>query len=187
MIKHLYILILTISCVTLKAQEKTLNADLGYFHMGDGDYSGVSYNNAVTFKKESRFFKAGIMYLNAATLEEDQWYHRHHVSNIINYYNLGITPILSKYLECSISLGFNWRYRNEITFHSSKTIYSNSGESTRIITNNYTQSYDYGGNLDIEIRYKTKKKIHPNVTLRYMSFNKGSSFYSLNLGINYTL
>lgn len=185
--KHIITLLLSASFFTLIAQEKTLSADIGYFKMGDGDYSGICYNNTFTLKRKTTCFKTGLMFLNAAELDEGLWYHRHHVTNIINYYNIGITPLQSRHLECSLSAGFSWRYRNEITFQSSKTVYTGSGESLKMITNNYTQSYDFGGNFEIAFCYKTNTKIHPSATLRHMSFDEGSGLFSINLGVSYTL
>lgn len=186
--KILFLFLVISHSVFIYAQEKSLTGGVGYVLFGEGDYSGISYFNTFQFQiLNSLDLKIGIQIANASEAREEYYYDRHNVFNFANNYNLAITPIKSNLFRLTISAGGIWRYRTEIVFNNSKTIYPSDGSSLQIIENDYNKSFDLGYNVDITALIKLTERFYTGVCGQFIGYNKGSGLYSLNICFNYRL
>jgi hypothetical protein len=176
------------STLFLHSQEKFYSSGIGYVLFGDGDYSGINYYNSIQFPVlKSLDFKVGLYVANAAETNDEYYYNRHNVFNLANSYNLAITPVKTNLFRLTVSAGGIWRYRTEIVFRSSKTVYTSDGSSSRTIENDYNKSYDVGYNVDITALVKITERLYTGGCGQFIGYNKGSGLYSINLCFNYKL
>jgi hypothetical protein len=186
--RGIFFITLLFVALGVNAQDKSFSLGLGYVFFGDGDYSGINYINSFQFPIfESMDLKIGAQIANAAETDEEYYYHRHNVFNFANNYNLVITPINFKIFSLSISTGAIWRYRTEIVFKSSKTVYTESGSPFRMIENEYNKSLDVGYNFDVTVLFRITEKVNVGLCGQFVGYNKGSGLYAVNLCLNYRL
>ncbi len=186
--KHIILILLILTTSLLKGQEKFINSGIGFVRFGDGDYSGINYYSNLQFPVlKSLDFKVGLQIANASETNDDYYYNRHNVFNFANNYNLAITPIKTNLFRLTISAGGIWRYRTEIVFNNSKTVYTSSGSALRMIENDYNKSYDVGYNVDITALIKLAERLYTGVCGQFIGYNKGSGLYSINFSFNYRL
>jgi len=181
-----FIIIITQSFVL--AQDKYFTLGVGYIYFGDGDHAGIVLCNKLEIPINKTFYgKTGIQTANSAEMREKYFYDRHNLFTLDNYYNIGIIPMKTNFLQLLISAGGIWRYRNEIVFVSSRTVYTASGKPLQMIENDYVKSFDIGYDFDISVRIKAYKKISAEIIGQYSGYNKGSGYYVIKIGISYNL
>lgn len=186
--RHLFLFFLCCGAVCSRGQETFYGTGFGYVLFGEGDHSGVNYYSQLQFPVfEQIGLKTGIQVANAAEAGEDRFYDRHNVFNLSNNLNIVITPIASETFRLSISAGGVWRYRAEIVYNRSQTVYTVSGKSLNMVVNDYTKTYDVGYNADVTALFKTTDRIYTGVSGQFAGYNKGSGLYTINLCLNYRL
>ncbi len=186
--KKSVIIILALYAFTLNAQDRLFSVGIGYVLFGEGDYSGINYQNSFQFPiLKDIDLKAGIQIANAAETRDEYYFDRHNVFNFANYYNISITPVKTKLFSASISAGGIWRYRSEIVFNNSKTLYTSGGRPVRVIENDYNKSFDIGYNVDITALIRVSERLNTGACGQYIGYNRGSGLFSINLCFSYRL
>lgn len=186
--KRFIILIFVLVASELNAQDKNLSWGIGYVFFGDGDYSGINFQNSLQFPLFNDLdLKVGIQIANAAETRDEFHSHRHNVFNFANYLNLAITPIKNRLFSLSLSAGGIWRYRSEIITKSSTRRQHPDGSISYTSVNDYRESYDVGYNVDITALIRISERLHTGGSGQFVIYNTGSGLYSINFVLNYRL
>lgn len=172
-----------------KTLPKSFELGLDYYILGDiGDYKGIAYHNKFIVDLSKSFDIQTSLHFISHSLTNDQDYsNRHNVNYIINSYDLFIKPISKNKILIKMGGGLSFRYRSEITYLYSETVYTVNGEMLRLIQNNYVKAFDYGYNIELSGNYFINNKIGCQLVADYFGFNAGTGTFSAGIGLFYRL
>jgi|GEM_PF-1828846 hypothetical protein len=172
----------------LEAQEAQITTGVGYIFFGDGDFPGINYFKSLQFPILGPLdLKIGLQIANAAETDRVATWLLYNVFNMANNLNLVFTPVKTNFFSLALSVGGNWRYRSEIITKGIFITSDPDGTSRERLTKAYNSSYDFGYNVDITGLFRLTERIKIGVLGKFFSYNRGSSFNSINFAFNYRL
>lgn len=160
----------------------SLNVTSGYAFLGDGDYGAFYFDNGVTFNIKRLFQISGELGFLISSNDGAKNIHlAHNYSYILGDILLKIIPIETSHIYCSFGVGNSNRYSSEIRFQGMRTF----NEQTIIEYNNEV-SLDIGYVCQFNAGFMISSKSILFINSEFHGFNRGTSFFSLGLGLNQT-